>query len=95
MDIINNYQVDDKLVEELGLDVENVLDLDRTLNRKFEFVHYGTCGGQLQGHWAQKCKQLNNIRYEDVIKGFEDKHRAIDGFRKIVKKHNEKENGVL
>ena len=40
-EIIDNYKGDDKIVNKLSLDVENVLDLDRTVNAKFEFLHYG------------------------------------------------------
>ena len=91
-DIINNYKGDDETVNKLGLDVENVLDLDRNLNRKFEFLHCGECGGPLLGHRAEKCRQRNGVRYKDiVIKGFEDKLKAIDGFRKMLKKHIEVE----
>ena len=83
---------DNEIVNELGLDVENVLDLDRTLNGKFEFLHCGECGGPLLGHRAEKCRQLNGVRYEDVLgKGFEDRLKAVDGFRKILKKHIEAE----
>ena len=57
-DIIDNYKGDNKIVNKLGLDVENVLDLDRTLNGKFEFLHCGMCGRPLLGHRAGKCRQL-------------------------------------
>ena len=79
-------------MSELGLYVENVLDLDRTLNGKFEFLHCGTCDSPILEHRAEKCRQLNGVRYEDiVVKGLEDKLKAIDRFRKIVKKYIEVE----
>ena len=36
--IVVNYKGDNKIVTELGLDVENSLDVERTVNRKFEFL---------------------------------------------------------
>ena len=50
-DVIDNYKGDNEVVTELGLDGNNVIDLERALNGKFEFLNCGTCGGPLLGHW--------------------------------------------
>ena len=50
------------------------------------FVHCGTCGGPMLGHKAVKCRELNNVWYDnDLIKAFKDKIKTINGFRKLVK----------
>ena len=55
-EILANYKNDAKKITELGLDADNVLDLDRTLNGKFEFVHCGLCGGPILGHRVEKYR---------------------------------------
>ena len=37
--IVNKYKDDDKIVNELGLDVENVLEFEA--NEKYIFLYYG------------------------------------------------------
>ena len=59
MVIIENCKGDDKIVTKLGLDVENILDLDRILNGKFKFLHCQTCGGPILGHRIEKVRQLD------------------------------------
>ena len=68
--------------------MKNVLGLDRNLNGKFEFLHCGSCGRPILGHWAEKCRMKEGNRYTNaVIKAMEDRIRTIEGFRQIVKKH--------
>ena len=52
--IMENYKVDNEIVNELGLDAENVLEFD--VNGRYIFLHCGICGGPLLGHRAEKCK---------------------------------------
>ena len=89
IDITDNYKIDEDIVAETGSDLENVLDFDR--NGRYEFVHCGTCGGPMLGHKSVKCRELNNVQYDnDLIKAFADKIRTIDGFRKLVKKYRDR-----
>ena len=83
-------KTDDEIRDKLGHDVENVLDIDRTWNGNYKFLHCGECGGPIIGHRAEKCR--HGERYDPiVVKGFEDKIRMIEGFRKIVKKYIQQE----
>ena len=83
---MDNYKNDEDIVAKTGDDIENVLDFDQ--NGRYEFVHCGSCGGPILGHKLVKCRELNNVRYDDeLIKAFEDKIQVIDGFRKLVKKY--------
>ena len=88
--IVDKYKTDEDIVTETETNLENVLDFDR--HGRYDFVHCGTCGGPVLGHKPEKCRQLDNVRYDDVlIKAFEDKIKTIDGFRKVVKKYMEQE----
>ena len=49
---VDNYKNYNKIVTNLGLDVENILVFDR--NEKYEFFYYGACDGPILGH-----QQLN------------------------------------
>ena len=66
-DNIINYKGDNKMVTELGLNVQNVWDLDTTLNGKFEFLHDRTCGRPRLGYRAKKCRQFNGERYGYIV----------------------------
>ena len=62
------------------------------VNRRYTFLHCQTCGGPLLGNRTETCKQLDGVRYEYIVfRGFEDKIKVKDRFRKIVKKFLEKE----
>ena len=65
--IVDNYKNDDKIVTEIELDVGNVLDLDRTLNGNFEYLHCETWCGPIFKHRAEKHRPLNGVRYEDTL----------------------------
>ena len=87
--IVENYKVDDEIVNKLGLDVENVLEFD--VNGRYIFLHYGKYGMPMLGHRVEKCRQMDGTRYDKIIvEVFEDQIKKIDGFRKIVNKHIEK-----
>ena len=89
-EITDNYKMDEDIIVETGNDIEYVLDFNSI--GEFKFVHCGSCGGPILGHTSVKCRELNNVRYkDDLIKAFEEKISAIDGFRKKVKLYRENE----
>ena len=52
--------------------MENALDFDKTLNRKYKFLHCGKCDGLILGQRADKYRQPNRLGYENiVVKEFE------------------------
>ena len=86
--ITDNYKTDEDIIVETGNDIENVLDFN--WNGEFRFIHCGSCGGPILGHSRNKCRALNNVRYSDeLVKAFEEKIQAMNGFRKKVKKYRE------
>ena len=90
-DIVDNYKTNEDIIAETDNDIKNVLDFFRF--GQYEFVHCGFCGGPRLGHKSEKCRQLNNERYDDeLVRAFEDKIKTIYGFRKLVKKYREIED---
>lgn len=86
--VTDNYKAGHNMVKEIGLDVENAFDFDKTLNANFEFCHCGLCDRPILGHRAEKCSKMNGETYDAaLVRIFENKVRNREGFRLIVRKH--------
>ena len=51
-----DYKDDTDIINELTNAAETVVDFDRTLNGKYEFVRCAECNGPILGHRAEKCR---------------------------------------
>ena len=69
--ITMNCKADDKIATDIGLDVDNALDVDRRWNGRIEFCDCEECNGPMMGHRAEKCRMLGGGYNEDEAKRFE------------------------
>ena len=64
----------------IGLDVDNILDIDRRWYGRFEFLHFELCNVPILVHRAEKCRHLNGKTYDDaLVKRFKNKVNNICG----------------